>query len=290
MSEAQKFQHIIDGIREDLTLIEELCGKLDWNLFNNEGLWSTFDFYYKKAAFEIIEWINDVFLDKIYETNSKIHKFLTDMSLGGMYNKVSIQGQAMEKCLKDIMQEKDGLGRGNTHSNLDKLKIAISNYRYSIDTTMDYVRKQLYETNWASMKKINIEDYLLLAKRRRYIKARDELEWVKQAIKEGKYEDILTHLRTAIDLAIKERFGFTKIWMKPFLIDAKENGFPLPSYTMLYDYYDEGSQRLHSGRLNTPYECQKALDFVDGFIDRLELINISQEEIDNFKKKCRCVE
>lgn len=54
---------------------------------------------------------------------------------------------------------------------------------------------------------------------------------------------------------------------------------------MLYFYYGEGSGRLHSGKLHTPYECQAALGFIDGFIERLELINISQEEINAFKTK-----
>ena len=154
---------------------------------------------------------------------------------------------------------------------------------------MDYVRKFLYDTNWTSMKKINIEDYILLIERRKYIHAREELQWVKQAIKEGKYEDILTHLRTAIELAIKERFGFKEIKMWHFLKDAKTFNFHLPSYGTVYYYYDEGSDRLHSGKLNTPFECQQALHFVDGFIEELELINISQEEIDNFMKKCKWV-
>ena len=173
---------------------------------------------------------------------------------------------------------------------MEKLKRAISNYRDSINATMDDVRKFLYKTNWTNMKKINIEDYILPTKRRKYVSAREELEWVKQAVKDGKYEDVLNHLRTSIELAIKERFGFTRISMKAFLIDAEKYNFTLPSYTMLYDYYDEGSHRLHSGRLNTPFECQKALDFVDDFIDNLELISISQKNIDDFKNKSTAVE
>jgi hypothetical protein len=91
-------------------------------------------------------------------------------------------------------------------------------------------------------------------------------------------------------LAIKERFGFTRFknfW--EFLVCADNSDFPLPSYDMLYFYFSESSGRLHAGRLHTPLECQTALGFVDSFIDRLELLNISQEEIDNFKKKCRWV-
>jgi len=286
MSETRKFQYIINGIREDLTLAENLYLKLHWNLMDNPYLRS--DFSYEKTAFEIKEWILDVFLDKIYEIDSKIQKFLIDVSLKEMCKKVSIQ--EMEKYVRDIMQEKKGLGHGNTYSYLEKLKRAISNYRDLINATMDDVRKFLHKTNWNNMKKINIEDYILPTKRRKYVSAREELEWVKQAVKDGKYEDVLNHLRTSIELAIKERFGFTRISMKAFLIDAEKYNFTLPSYTMLYDYYDEGSHRLHSGRLNTPFECQKALDFVDDFIDNLELISISQKNIDDFKNKSTAVE
>lgn len=287
MSETRKFQHIIDGIREDLTFVENLYWKLDWNLMHNPHLRS--NFYYEKTAFEIKEWINDVLLDKIYEINSKVLKFLTDVSFPeSSFEKVSTQ--EMEKCVRDIVLEKKGLVHRNTYSYLEKLKRAISNYRESINATMDEVRKFLYHTNWASMKKISIEDYILPTKRRKYVTAREELQWVKQAIKEGKDEDVLNHLRSAIELAIKERFGFARINMKAFLIDAEKYNFPLPSYTMLYDYYDEGSHRLHSGKLHTPFECKKALDFVDGFIDSLELVNVSQKEIDGFKNKSKAVE
>jgi hypothetical protein len=289
MSGISKFKYIVNGIREDLAFIEELYQKLNLNLFENQGLRSNIDIYYRKAAFEIIEWLDDVFLDKIYEVNSKVHKFLVDISLEEVYRKVS--AQEMEKYIRNIIHEKEGLGCGDTHSNLKKLEIAISNYRYSIDTTIDYVRKFLYETNWANMEKINLEDYIFLMERRKYITAREELEKAKQKVKDRNYEDVLKDLRTAIELAIGERFSFTKI--KPFwefLVFADNTDFPLPSYDMLYFYFSESSIRLHSGRLHTPLECQTALGFVNRFIDDLELINISQEEIDNFKKKCRWVE
>jgi len=287
MSETRKFQHIINGIREDLTFVEKLYWKLHGYLMNNPYLRSSFS--YEKTAFEIKEWINDVFLDKIYEIDSKLLKFLTDVSLAeSSFKKVSIQ--EMEKCVRDIVQEKRGLVHRNTSSYLGKLKRAISNYRDSFNATMDGVRKFLHKTNWTNMKKISIEDYILPIKRRKYVDAREEIEWVKQAIRDGKYEDVLNHLRTAIELAIKERFGFKKIKMWHFLNDAKTFNFLLPSYDMVYYYYDEGSNRLHTGKINTPYECQIALEFVDGFIDRLELINISQEEIDDFKKKCKWAE
>lgn len=288
MSETRKFQHIIDGIREDLTFVEKLYWILHESLLSNPYLNS--DFSYEKTAFEIKEWINDVLLDKIYEINSKVLKFLTDVSFTeSSFKKVSTQ--EMEKCIRDIVLEKKGLGHGDTYLNLEKLKRAISNYRESFNTTMGDVRKFLYKTNWTNMRKISLEDYMLLTKRRKYITAREELENVKKTVKDGKYENVLNFIRSAIELAIKERFGFTRIknfW--EFLVFADNTDFPLPSYDMLYFYFSESSSRLHAGRLHTPFECQTALGFVDGFIDRLELIDVSQKEIDDFKNMCKFVE
>ena len=290
MSETQKFQHIVNGIREDLTFIENLHAMLDLNLGFNQGLRSSFSHVYEKTAMEIKQWINDVFLDKIYEINSKVLKFLTDVSCGesGLWKVPSTQ--EIERYMRDILQEKK-LGYGNTFSNLERLKRAINGYRESIETTLNDVRKFFYETSWTSMKKINLEDYILLTKRRKYITAREELENAKKTFKDGKPENVLNFIRSAIELAIKERFGFTRFknfW--EFLVFADNSDFPLPSYDMLYFYFSESSGRLHAGRLHTPLECQSALEFVNGFIDRLELINISQEKIDNFKKECKWVE
>jgi hypothetical protein len=292
VSETQKFQHIVDGIREDLTFVENLRAMLDWHIGTNQGLRSSFSHVYEKTVTEIKEWIDDVFRDKIYEINQKVLTFLTDVSSGESNLWKIPSTLVIEKYTRDILQE-GKFGDRNTFSNLEKLKRAISDYRVSVDATMDEVRQFLYKTNWANMKKISLEDYILLTKRRKYITAREELQKAKQNVKDGKYDDVLNYLRSSIDLAIKERFGFKKIHpMIRFLEDAndKEHGLPLPSYQTLYNYYDEGSQRLHSGMLSTPFECKKALDFVDGFIEELEFIPVSQEQIDEFKKKCRWVE
>jgi hypothetical protein len=289
MSETQKFQVIVRGIREDLTYVERLYSALNWNLTMNPYL--NDDFHYTKTAFEIREWIFDVFLDKIYEIDAKVQKFLTDLSSDAeeMHKKFSIQ--EIEKYVREIIHEKQGLGHGKTFENLNNLKLAIANYRYALDVMFDGIRKIMHEKNWTPMKKISLEDYVLMTKRRKYIDARQNLENAKQAVKNGKEEDILTNLRSAIELAVKERFGFTKFkTFGRFLEFADKNDFPLPSYDMLYFFYNEGSGRLHAGRLHTPLEYQSALEFVDSFIDNLELVTISQEEIENFKKKCDSVE
>jgi hypothetical protein len=156
---------------------------------------------------------------------------------------------------------------------------------------MSSIRYELYEENFAQVKKLKNEEYVLPTQRAKYVQARDELEKAKQAVKDKEWDEVLNHLRPAIDLALREKFGFKRINpMRQFLADAEKYNLPLPSYTMLYDYFDEGSQRIHGGKLNTPFECQKALEFVAGFIDRLELINVSKEDVEQFKSKSKVVE
>jgi len=291
MSETQKFQEIVDGVREDLEFVENLYWILDGKLLSNPYLDS--DFHYTKTAFEIREWVFDVFLDKIYEIDFKFLKFLTDIfseaSSEAVRKKFSVQ--EIEKYVREIIYEKQGLCHGKTYENLNHLKSAIFNYRHALDAMFDGVRKIIYQKNWLPMKKISLEDYMLTRKRRKYITAREELETAKRATKDKNYGEVLNHIRPAIELAIKERFGFTKIkkfWN--FLTDADRLNFPLPAFDMLYFYYGEGSGRLHAGKLGNDFECQTALGFADGFIDRLELVTISQEEIDRFKKDCEWVE
>jgi len=280
LSNAQKFQYIISGIREDLTFVENLYWALWGVLYFNQELRSSFSS--ERKALEIREWIYDVLLDKIYEIDSKILRFLTDVSQQGLYKKLSIQ--EMKKYTIDIVQ-----GR-NPYENLDKLKRAIGNYRNSVDVTMDDVRKAMYETNWVGMEKISIEDYVFHTERRRYVTAREELEKARQAIKGGQWEDVFNRLRPAIDLAIKDKYGFNDIHMKPFLDYSREhNELKLPSIDLLYLIFDEGSGRLHGGKIHTPLECQTALEFVARFIDQLDLIAISKEEIESFKQKCKFV-
>lgn len=148
----------------------------------------------------------------------------------------------------------------------------------------------LYETNWVGMEKISIEDYVFQTKRRRYVTAREELEKARQAVKGGQWEDVFNHLRPAIDLALKEKYGFTDIRMKGFLdYSGEHNELNLPSIDLLYSIFDEGSGRLHKGKIHSPLECQIGLEFVARFIDQLDLIDISKERIDEFKQKCKFV-
>jgi hypothetical protein len=53
MSEVRKFQDIVNGIREDLTIIENLYWKLHENLFSNPLLRSDFSYIIFQAHFSI---------------------------------------------------------------------------------------------------------------------------------------------------------------------------------------------------------------------------------------------
>jgi hypothetical protein len=250
------------------------------------------DILYKKleelSRYEAKNWMYDVFLDKIYESHAKIAKFLHDMDadylLGALADKLNAVRTFANAILSEPFESYDFDIRARG------LNTAISNYAHEVEWAMSSLRLVMHQVSWEGMKKIKTEDYMVVKKRVRFVRARDELEHAKQAIKNGKWDDVLNHLRPAIDLAIKEKFGFQKINpMKQFLNDADRYSLPLPSYTMLYDYFDEGSHRIHGGRINTPWECQKALSFVAEFIDRLELIDVSQKKIEEFKKKCNAV-
>jgi len=198
----------------------------------------------------------------------------------------------MKKCAEDL-----AFARGKGYS-FDALKEMfrelynnIQEYEVIVEKSMGTIRKILYDQNWEPMKQIDLHNYILPIKRARYVKARDELSKAKNAVKEGNWEEVLNHIRPAIDLALIEKFGFKRIkGYKRFFDDAGKYGLPLPSYDMIYRYFDEASQRLHKGRVHTPWECQEALDFVAKFIDRLDLIDISDEEIEEFKKKSKSVE
>ncbi len=240
-------------------------------------------FSYERRASETKEWVFDVFLDKVYEIDAKTLKFLTDISLKEAIDE-KLSTREIEKYIRDIVQNDKGLIHDKTYLYLANLEKALKRYRDAFDKTMDYARKYMYRTNWVCMKKIRSEDYIF-QKRRKYVNAREDLEKARQEFKNGRPEEVLNHLRTAIELAIKEKFGFSWIGpMSSFLPNSKE--LNLPSYDMLYFIYDEGSERLHEGKIHTPLECQTALEFVARFIDQLDLIEISKEKIEEFKQKC----
>jgi len=126
--------------------------------------------------------------------------------------------------------------------------------------------------------------------RKRFVTAKDELDKAVEIVAD-RPEDAMGYLRTAIDLSIKTKFGFKKIiMMGRFFSDAEEFNLPLPSYTLIYIIYNEGSKRLHDGKIPTPFEASKAVNTVTDFIAELEKTIVSQEKINEFKNKCKYVE
>jgi len=277
-------------MREDFAYIVSLQKKLFFYVFDIDKLGGTLRGH--QLAVETEKWVGDVYLDKVFEIRSKLNKFSRELNLSPKSELLAPQ-QQIENYLQRLAYSKGGLSCNNNEEHqycLDHLNEVISSYENAFEQFVTYARNCLYQTDWAAIKNANPEEYLGFS-RRRYVSAREELEKAIEAIKNSQWDEVLNHLRPAIDLSIKEKFGFKKINpMRLFLVDAEKYGLPLPTYSMLYDYFDEGSQRIHSGKLNTPYECKKALEFVAGFIDELELIDISKEKIDEFKQKSRFVE
>ena len=77
--------------------------------------------------------------------------------------------------------------------------------------------------------------------------------------------------------------------MKTFLTNAEDFGL-LPAYELLYLFFDEGSKRLHKGKVHTPLDCQTAVDYVAKFIEYLDFVKIPKEKIKAFKQKHKNVE
>lgn len=301
MSEKVKFQEIVSNIRSDLKYIQSLQDKLNFSIIPDIAADT---FVSRQLAIDTKEWIIDIYLDKFFETDAKVRKFLLDLGINA--NEVIVR--AADELKQNLERVALTLGalmlpRGDKkelqaykktyevfHRWLTQVDLSLHLYSDGFERAVIDANNHMYRTNWSKMKDIKYEDYILAIKRRKYVKARDELEKAKQASKTGQWEEILNHLRPAIDLALKERFGFKDIrHMKSFLEEAEEFGL-LPAYEMLYLFFDEGSKRLHKGKIHTPLDCQTAVDYVAKFIDYLAIADISQEKIEEFKQKSRCVE
>lgn len=278
MSGRQVFQEIVVGIRSDLKYLKEdlfsiLLHKRQYDPYGEDD--------------EVRNWILDVFLDKLFETHAKIERIFADFSIQRDLPIWEIKNRAEELAFSNRRR----YSHTEHQRELHELGSCIKQYEIIVEKSMDTIRKILHDQNWEPMKRIDFENYILPVKRARYVNARDELAEAKKAVKEGNWKEVLNHLRPAIDLALKEKFGFKRIkGYKLFFDDAGKYGLLLPSYDMIYRYFDEASQRLHEGRLHTPWECQEALDFVAKFIDRLDSKDVSDKEIEEFKRKSKSVE
>lgn len=129
----------------------------------------------------------------------------------------------------------------------------------------------------------------LITKRKKFVSVKEELDKAEKNLKEHP-EDVFNYLRTAIDLSIKGKFGFQKIpRMSQFVDDAKKYNFPLPSYNLIYSIFSEGSSRLHGGEVSTRFEAEESIRVVRNFVDILSKLDVSQEQIEDFKKKSKSV-
>jgi hypothetical protein len=268
-----KFEQILEDTRHDLEGLKQLhlilVSKIGISLPDDETK----------------RWIMDVFLDKVYGTEAKIKKIFKEISGGTPHNTISAISELATNA-KNVAYTEEAIG----------IRIFMTELTKSINKLIEYaewdlssLRRRLNETNWKELDKIAPIDYSSIESKR-YLTAREELGKAKEKINEYP-EDVMGHLRTAIDLSIKERFGFKKIHkMLNFLEDAQRLNFPLPSYSVIYTYFNEGSKRLHEGKINTSFEAREAIRTVSNFIDELELIQISSEQIENFKKECKYIE
>lgn len=126
--------------------------------------------------------------------------------------------------------------------------------------------------------------------RKKFVTAKEELDKAVTAAADHP-EDAMSHIRTAINLSLTNKFGFAKITsMYGFFKDAEKYNFPLPGYSMIYTIFNEGSKRLHEGKIHTNFEVSTAIETITNFIAKLEEMDISQEVIDNFKIKCHNIE
>ncbi len=264
------FQEFLKTIRTDLRHIVSLYQSLVSKV--NAGLTE-----------ETKEWIMDVFLDKVYEVNGKLNRFAGETKTS-LSNASSAIGQIQEMATRLAFRNEDKT------KNLKDLQDTINNYIYWVEYDLTHIRRTFHDSSWDKAEKIDIVRYAT-PERKRFLTAREELGTAITEVTEGRYENVLSHLRIAMDLAIKEKFGFKRITrMAEFFKDADEHNLPLPSYSLAYKYFDEGSARIHEGKIHTPFEAQEAIRFVSNFIDQLDLIEIDQTKIDEFRFESRSVQ
>ena len=133
------------------------------------------------------------------------------------------------------------------------------------------------------------EDEFSAFTKRKIVTAKEELKKAQESCGKDP-EEVFGHLRTSIELSIKEKFGFQKVTrMKDFLSDARKFNFPIPSYDLIYAIYSEGNKRLHSGEINTEFDTEESIRMVKNFIEKLSAMDISEKQIKDFKKQSNSV-
>ncbi|WP_268541344.1 hypothetical protein [Candidatus Nitrosotenuis cloacae] len=184
-----------------------------------------------------------------------------------------------------LYSSKDAVTKGNfaiSVNNVNGVFFVLDN-THSVITSKD-VELKVWET-W----KEPIPPSELIIKRKKFVSAKEELEKAEKNL-ERNPEDVFNYLRTAIDLSIQGQFGFQKIKNMPeFVADAEKYNFPLPSYSLISAIFSEGNKRLHVGKVATKFDAKNSIQIVRDFVEDLAKIDISQEQIKDFKNKSKSV-
>jgi len=269
------FGEVIRQIRDDMNHLQNLLDALIQKMKNESEMHQ-----------ETRNWVYDIFLDKTYETHAKI-KQLTE-SVGLPWGEIR---PPLETALGRLKQQCElAMDGWDFMDSPSALAGALENYQRQVESILSGIRRSLHETGWITAANLSSIDYVV-EHRKKFVSAREELEKAKRAIASKDWEEVANHVRTAIELGIKEKFGFTNIRrMIDFLGEAEDKDFPLPSYSTVYYYYNVGSRRLHSGVINTPLEAKQAVSFVAQFLDELDLSSFDDDKIEAFKKTSKTVE
>lgn len=273
--EKAKFEQISEQVRSDVTVLIRLVEILSSRVERDEI-----------HTNDNRHWVTDVFNDKFFEVDAKIRRLrdevlLDDETITGQYF-----DNATNKALGLLKAINDKADRRELMRELTASMLFIHD---NIESDLADIRQGLWHEDWQPLKDTKAVDFVSL-ERRKYLKANDALAKAKSVI-DSAPEDVIAHLRTAIELAFKERYAFKDIRsMKAFLKEADELGLPLPSYSLIYEFYDDGSKRMHHGITQTPFEARQSVRVVSDFITELELMTVPREKITEFVAKAKTVE
>jgi hypothetical protein len=266
------FEEVVSQIRADLAHVDNMFALLEQKV---AGRSSTDN--------ETRQWIYDTFLDKIYQIHAKTKRFVARPSLGRFVD--------VENIETALIRLKERAGKvahdPNPTSQFVMFQAELAEYKRCVEDTLSDARRGLHDSGWESVPDIRAIDYTV-EPRKKFVTAREELEKARQAIERGEWDEVMNHIRSSMDIALKAKFGFKRILrMQQFLDDAQRFGLPVPSYDLLYHYYNMGSRRLHSGIVSPPFEAVQAVRFASDLIDALDLVQVDEQMVEDFKKKSK---
>lgn len=236
---------------------------------------------------ETRRWIMDVFVDKIYEIETKVIKLFDETNLAYYARNLNTISSAstISESLNEYAFEYDD---SKIEDHLLSINKNLNDYIKWVEFDISEVRRRLIRSGWTGLKTIEPTKYVSL-ERKKYVSAREELAKAKNNVDKG-FDDVMIYLRNAIDYSLKEKYGFTRIFpMKEFFKAAAAANFPLPSYDLIYYLYNEASDRIHNGKVHTIFELEQAIRMVDSFIDNLELIEVTETQISDFTDKYKSI-